>query len=59
MIKKAEHITSRDVAKLLNVENEYLEIFFESELEKTYNNFMNDEVNNIIISVEENDKINQ
>jgi len=43
-MKKAELITSNDVAKCLGVEKEYNEALIEQELKITRENFMNEEI---------------
>lgn len=52
-MKKAELITSNDVAKCLGVEKEYNEALIEQELKMTRENFMNEEIEPV-----ENNSIN-
>lgn len=59
-MKKAEHITSLDIAKFLNVEQEYKEVLVNESLKETFENFINSEVeNNIMIVDKENEEKHQ
>jgi len=44
-MKNNKKITPLDVAKFIGVESEYLDMLIEKDLDETYNDFINSEVN--------------